>query len=191
MSVVFPIATLLSFLSCIAEVPHRHPQHSFQVNFFLLYMVSQVIPNSSFLHVRNHLMLHLLTHTHHFVSPCFTEFTAQTVRPTFLHTLMFDVSFSNVSQEERLWWRVISKFRATVFTHPHWEPKQPHLSAAVVSLAFIFEVLQCSNITETLQRCYGNTTWLGLSCTVLGCMCSRSENKACFMYSSRSRSMIV
>lgn len=68
MSVVFPIATLPSVLSCIAEVPHRHPPYIFEVNFFLFYMVSQVIPNSSFLH----LLLHLLTHNT--TSFCFTVF---------------------------------------------------------------------------------------------------------------------
>lgn len=76
MSVVFPIVTLLSVLACVAEVPHRHPPFSFEVNFFLFYMVSQVIPNSSFPHVRNHFILHLETNKTSF---CFVEFTAQTV----------------------------------------------------------------------------------------------------------------
>lgn len=98
----------------------------------------------------------------------------------FLHTSMFDVRFSILNQKERLCQWVISTSRATVFTHPHWEPKQPHLLAAIVSLAFIvFPALQCGNIAETLQRCYRSTTWLGLSCTELRCMFSRPENKAC------------
>lgn len=160
MSVVFPIATLMSVLACIAEVPHRHPPFSFEVNFFLFYMVSQVIPNSRFLHVRNQLSL-AFTNTH-----IILFLRAQTVTPS-----MFDISFSIPSHKARLCQWVISKFRATVFTHPHWEPKQQHLPAAFVSLAATF--------TSTLQRCYGSTTWLGLSCTVLGCMFSWPENKAC------------
>lgn len=116
---------------------------------FLFYMVSQVIPNSRFLHVRNHFILHSLTHTTLFC------FTAQTVTPS-----MFDVSFSIPSQK--------------VILH-QWltRNQQPHLPAAIVSLAAIF------HITATLQRCYGSPTWLGVSCTVLGCMFSRPENKAC------------
>lgn len=95
MSVVFPMATLLSVLSCIAQVPHR------QLTEFLpvLYGFSG---HSKQVFFRNHLLLHLLTHTHHSVSLCFTEFTAQTATQTFLHKYMFDVSFSILSQKERL-----------------------------------------------------------------------------------------
>lgn len=153
LSVVFPIATLLSVSSCIAEVPHRHPWKGFQVNFFLFDMVSQVITKSSFLHARYHLMLHLQTHTHCSVSLCFTEFTAQNVRPVLLHTSMFDVSFSVPSQKEGLWQWVISKIQSHCVHSSTLRTQTTTSACSYWVLSIIFEVLQCSNITETLQRC--------------------------------------
>lgn len=53
-----------------------------------------------------------------------------------------------------------------------------HICLPLLSLPFIYKVLQFSKLTETLQRGYRSTPWLGLSCTVIGCMCSQPENKA-------------
>lgn len=151
MSVVFPIATLLS---CLVEFKSLTDN---SLNFFLFSLVSQVIPNNSFLQKPLHF------HT----SLCFTVF--HWVHCTNHHTMsMFDVSFRLLSQKESQW--VISTFWATVFAHPAWEAKQPCLPTAIVCLAFIFKVWQCSTIAEALHRCYGSKTWLGLSCTVHGCM---------------------
>lgn len=78
-SVVFPAATFLSVLAWSCS-PSHPPTVCFVVIYFF-YMVSQVIPNSSFPYVGTHLNLNLLTHTSlfHWVNctNCHTDFPSQ------------------------------------------------------------------------------------------------------------------